>query len=73
MPITPRTLISARPHRKSGFARLQGFQRRPALLHSPDLSMTPSRLWVEEIDAEPNETHFELKTRPLSNDEEELC
>ncbi|MCL4296893.1 MAG: hypothetical protein KJ077_14245 [Anaerolineae bacterium] len=73
MPVIPQTFISARPHRKSTFEKLQSCQRRPARLYRLDLLMAPPPLRVEEIDAEPNETHFEPKMSLLSNNEEALC
>jgi hypothetical protein len=59
MPITPRTLISARLHNKSGFGKLQGYQRRPIRPHSLDLLTAPPHLWIEEIDAS--------QTKPILN------
>ena len=52
--------VSFEAFRQAGqWFREQGYQGRPTLLHSIDIVTAPPHIWVEEIAAETNETHFE--------------
>ncbi|HEX9926712.1 MAG TPA: Xaa-Pro peptidase family protein [Anaerolineae bacterium] len=52
----------------------QGFQSRPTVLHGIDIVTGPPHIWVEEVAAGPNETHFEpnsiimLEPNPITPD-----
>jgi Xaa-Pro aminopeptidase len=67
--------VSYEEFRQAGqWFREQGYQGRPTLLHSIDLVTAPPHIWVEEVGAEPTETHFEpnmtvmLEPNPITPD-----
>jgi Xaa-Pro aminopeptidase len=67
--------VSFETFRQAGqWFREQGCQGRPTLLHSIDLVTAPPHIWVEDVSADQNETHFEpnmtvmLEPNPITAD-----
>jgi Xaa-Pro aminopeptidase len=67
--------VSYEEFRQAGqWFREQGYQGRPTLLHSIDIVTAPPHIWVEEMAADSQETHFEpnmtvmLEPNPITAD-----